>query len=558
MEENKKITNEIENKTESQNSKKDLDNINIEEFLSEYNQYTIKEYNFVIGLSTLKQIIFQCETKNKYYQEILSHENINNELKLYTIESIYKYISNTMKQKKISITTSNNNIKINLFLLLEKENFNLDILLKEIEYENLIKQISEKDEAEEEEEYNEFYYGEESENNDKENEFTLLKDNDEEKKKNDWEIKTKKKESIYNMYKIYNIINKLKNDIIYLKNVKNINETKNNDIEEIKETINKMKNEINILNEENKKNKEEIISLKEIINNSNTPKIDYIKTESNDHILQLTEEEEEEKSKKTANNYNYNYKENINNNNSIKNKINHKKNKKSYIIKSKMNLERKKNMTQPKLSKIFEQIPFNNEESIVSYLFKEKYEINENNAEIDLTNKIIGDDGLDALSQTIFNNLQKLSLDSNNISKINPLSNMDLTKLQILNLDNNCINDINTLDKFNCVNLQTLWLNNNNIKDITVFERVKFDKLQYLYLNNNKIEDISVFTKSKLNMLQRLYLRNNYISDINCLVNINLDKLELIYLNKNNIDFSLQENKDLARNISKKIKYFSY
>jgi hypothetical protein len=37
-----------------------------------------------------------------------------------------------------------------------------------------------------------------------------------------------------------------------------------------------------------------------------------------------------------------------------------------------------------------------------------------------------------------------------------------------------------------------------------------------------------------------------------------LDKLKLVYLNKNKIDFSIEENKNIIRDLKKKIRYLSY
>jgi hypothetical protein len=41
-------------------------------------------------------------------------------------------------------------------------------------------------------------------------------------------------------------------------------------------------------------------------------------------------------------------------------------------------------------------------------------------------------------------------------------------------------------------------------------------------------------------------------------MDFDLDTLKLVYLNKNRIDFSREENKNIIRDLKKKIKYLSY
>jgi len=153
-----------------------------------------------------------------------------------------------------------------------------------------------------------------------------------------------------------------------------------------------------------------------------------------------------------------------------------------------------------------------------SCMFKQKYKIKESEAKIDLTNKKIGDKGLEILSLIEFNKIKTLSLDDNDLYKITPLRNMNCDQLLALNLDNNKINDLSILSKVKCNQLQKLWLNNNNITNINVLENVKFNLLQGLWLNNNSIEDISVFERMKLNQLQKIYINNNLIDNLQRLV----------------------------------------
>ena len=575
MEENNKL---VENKTDkndnNNNTEKDVkinqeERIN-EEFISEYNQFTIENYAFLLGITNTIKIIFECQTNDKYYQEKLSKEeisNLNDELKIYTIQSIYQLISNSLKQKKINIaTTKRSNIKLSLFLVDKNKEFQLEILLTEIpkqklyqkkpinleiykknENDILLVENNGEEEFEEEEDENEHvvFLESDTENNQEEKNSNLNLNENTDRQKRHSKNRNINNENAFNMYKIYNIINKLKNDIIYLKN---LNDNKNGELNnnEIIEELKEMKNQINFLNEENKKNKEEISLLKATINTTIlTPgheknNSNYIISNNNQfNIINDNLKESSGKIKKL--------------------KLKKRKRKSVDYVNSRANqIEEKQLNINKSNNNIFNYNFQANGEAIGSYLFKEKYKVNENDEEIDLTNKKLGDEDIEVLSQMTFNKLIKLSLDTNDIFEIKPLTNMDLSKLQVLNLDNNCISDINIFDKMKCFNLQTLWLNNNNIKDINVFERVKLSKLQFLYLNNNKIEDITVFQRANLDSLQRLYLRNNCISDITCLEKISSNKIELVFLNKNKIDFSSQLNKELVKKLKNKIRYFSY
>ena len=146
MEENNKA---IENRQDNNNTDRNKNMKNnkekriIEEFFSEYNQYNIEKYTFLLGITNINNIAIECQTDNKYYQEKLSKEeisNLNDVLEIYTIQSIYNFISNSFKQKKLKIsTTKRNNIKLNLFLIDDNNDFHLEILLTETEKQKLFK-----------------------------------------------------------------------------------------------------------------------------------------------------------------------------------------------------------------------------------------------------------------------------------------------------------------------------------------------------------------------------------------------------------------------------------
>ena len=319
--------------------------------------------------------------------------------------------------------------------------------------------------------------------------------------------------------------------------------------------MDKIKNELKTLFEENKRNKEEIISLKNLSNNKSTPTkvITNLKTEKN--IEYNSDEDNTIKDIIQMNEKSITFSKGALDTFKKKKKSRKKSKKQKSKSRPKSKSRRKSVLFEESNSK---EDNYNNKSCIGVFLFRQKFQINENETELDLTNKKIGDKGIECLSQIEFTGLKSLSLDTNGIFNIQPLKNLFLNDLQVLNLDNNSISDISILEFVKFPSLQVLWLNNNNISDISVFERAKFSQLQHLYLNNNNISDISVFRRTFLNKLERLYLKNNKIEDISCVLEFDMDKLKLVYLNKNRIDFSLNENKNLIKELKKKIKYLSY
>ena len=122
-------------------------------------------------------------------------------------------------------------------------------------------------------------------------------------------------------------------------------------------------------------------------------------------------------------------------------------------------------------------------------------------------------------------NLQYLSLNSNSISDLRPLANLD--KLEVLHLDSNTISDIRPLA--NLTQLQILRLDSNTISDLRPL--VALDKLRHLYLNSNTISDIRPL--ADLAQLQVLSLASNSISDIRPLAD--LTQLRGLFLASNEI-----------------------
>ena len=600
----------LNNKSNNEASIDELTNSTI--LLKEYQPFKIGEYYFVIATTINDTLYFECKENEKYYKLTISQKNIciiNDKFQTCkNIEEIYNLLLDSINKKQISITTiKNNKIKFNITITIDDTPSPFEILLKEEKNKNavLLNEINEKEEKDEindqqneqQKKKNDFILikdnyidseskneksgsiqnGEESQeikdeipvNHNHNIEFNLLEydlnagekknninnnenlkesqdeDDDEEEENDEQSETTNNKEKEIN--KIYNIINELKNDIKYIKGLLNNesqieNEGRIRELEKkntiLEEEISKIKMELKTILEVNKKENEDINNLK------------------NKLVISKPSNENEIKNSEESNTIGFPHSNNqliksiiYDDTNNILKSSSRKKIKKKKKLKSKS--QRK--------SVIFNSSKFDdNTNGINVFIFKQKYKIKENEVEIDLTNRIIGDKGLETLSQIRFQELKTLSLDTNCIFTIKPLTNLILNHLQVLNLDNNNISNISFLEYVKFPSLQILWLNNNNIIDISVFERVKFNQLLHLYLNNNNITDISVFKKAFLCKLERLYLKNNKIEDISCLADIDMNKLNLIYLNKNRIDFNVNTNKDIIKKLKKKIKYLSY
>jgi len=590
-------------KNSSELSSDDLNSTN-SIILNDYQPFIIGDYYFLIGNTQNESLYIECINKDKYYKLLISKNNlciINDKFSsCKDIEEIYKLILNSINE--INITPMHNNkLKFTLSVIFDETPYPLEVILKEelnknsllltenkIKSKNSLKDkenniknsglvlIEENDETSEvKKEKSSSVNEEESQDPSHKNDFFLVKykinnseqikdsiknlsgkeeenedeeceeDGDGEDNEGQSETTNMQKES----NKIYKIIIELKKDIKYLKGIiskyeKTNNNEKINELElkndDLLKEIDKIKKELKMVSEENKKNKEEINILKKSIPSTKSTK------ELDDNKLENTIKSVKNKA--------------LSNSQIIKPISTIEANHNSKLLKT-IKLKKKKRL-KPKSQR--KSIIFSNikkEDSLYGineFIFKQKYKIKETDSEIDLTNKKLGDKGLEELSLIKFPELKTLSLDTNKICSIKPLTNMTLNHLEVLNLDNNYISDINILEYCNFPSLQILWLNNNNIKDISVMERVKFNQLQHLYLNNNNIEDISVFKKVNFNNLDRLYLKNNKIKDISCIADFGMNKLQLIYLNKNKIDFNLNKNKEIIIKLQKKIKYLSY
>ena len=145
--------------------------------------------------------------------------------------------------------------------------------------------------------------------------------------------------------------------------------------------------------------------------------------------------------------------------------------------------------------------------------------------ELWLSNNKITD--INILEKCNFKSLIKLDLSLNSISDISILEKTDLNNLKELWLYKNLIKDIKSLDKGNFSNLEKLDLSINLISDISTFatDKTIFNKLTYLDLSHNEIVDINYFKNIKINGYLFGYAYNSILNAINdlCLINNKID-----------------------------------
>ena len=189
---------------------------------------------------------------------------------------------------------------------------------------------------------------------------------------------------------------------------------------------------------------------------------------------------------------------------------------------------------------------------------------------------------IDVLSGLTFVNLTQLNLYNNKVSNIDSLSKIYMPKLQILHLGFNKISNIDVLAQVQFPELISLNLNRNEISSIDVLEKVHFEKLEKLdfFDNNitsidilskvyfpflkdlnfwiNNIQNINSLCKSDFPKLEKINLSNNNISDISDIIGFNFPSLNELNFQYNKIDIENENNKNLLKQMQKKITILKY
>ena len=109
--------------------------------------------------------------------------------------------------------------------------------------------------------------------------------------------------------------------------------------------------------------------------------------------------------------------------------------------------------------------------------------------------KKLNDINIMTLSMIKFNQLKEIDLSENEITNIEPISNMNLPFLEFLNLSFNKISNIKPLGELNSKKLKYLFIQNNqieNLEDIKFLCNRDFPNLKILRLENNNIPENSL------------------------------------------------------------------
>ena len=151
--------------------------------------------------------------------------------------------------------------------------------------------------------------------------------------------------------------------------------------------------------------------------------------------------------------------------------------------------------------------------------------------------KKLNDKNIMTLSMIKFNQLKEIDLSENEITNIEPISNMNLPFLEFLNLSFNKINNIKPLGELNSRKLKYLFIQNNQIKnleDITFLCNCDFPNLKILRLENNIKEEEENSLKGIIDenlKKKRIIVTNSKIDEIKKRYNIEYneksEKLEL-------------------------------
>ena len=166
-----------------------------------------------------------------------------------------------------------------------------------------------------------------------------------------------------------------------------------------------------------------------------------------------------------------------------------------------------------------------------------KYNINltKRTEQIILNHVKIDDNDFNELCSHNLPSLTKISLSENNITTLEPLTNLKTNILKELYLDNNSISNIEALKKINISCLNHVILYTNKISSIDCLSGLSFSKLIQLNLYNNKVSNIEPLSKIYMPKLQILHLGFNKIKNINVLEKVYFPELITLNLNRNEI-----------------------
>ena len=168
---------------------------------------------------------------------------------------------------------------------------------------------------------------------------------------------------------------------------------------------------------------------------------------------------------------------------------------------------------------------FNNEiefsdKAIAFFEENTKIKIERQEESLFFSKKQLNDINIMTLSMIKFNQLKEIDLSENEITNIEPISNMNLPFLEFLNLSFNKINNIKPLGELNSKKLKYLFIQNNqieNLEDIKFLCDCDFPNLKILRLENNNIQENEEILKGIIDeslKKKRIIVTNSKIDEI--------------------------------------------
>lgn len=160
---------------------------------------------------------------------------------------------------------------------------------------------------------------------------------------------------------------------------------------------------------------------------------------------------------------------------------------------------------------------------------------------------------LSIFKQLDLHNLQKLQLQGNEISNIEPLLYCDLKKLKFLDLENNKLNDesVKDFDKLKFGDIRYINLFDNQIKSPSIFEKViNYKSLKTFFVGKNKFDEKEINKNMNkeyhLEQLKKIGITGNFTDKtIDFVKNLKFSsKLKIMYISRNNLS-SLKFLKDV-------------
>ena len=179
-----------------------------------------------------------------------------------------------------------------------------------------------------------------------------------------------------------------------------------------------------------------------------------------------------------------------------------------------------------------------NEEKVKAYLkeINDMYEINISEKNIVIEKNIITSEGLkNILSQLNIEKIENLYINSSNISNLRFINNYNYTQLKSLSIINCNINLIDNLKLLQCPQLTKLDLSYNKICNINGLNNTYFNSLEIINLKKNNIYELEVFGKDIWSNLKEINLSYNNIVDIKVFNNAKCTKLKTLILSYNKI-----------------------